>query len=81
MQKTLKLMKEFAAIFSCEQSFLDNRFVGSYVLNLLGLHVARLLVSHAFFHFRLLLLTPLVNKADRKAFREQGYLIKTDFLS
>ena len=81
MQKTMKMVKEFAAIFSCEQSFLDNRFVGSYVLNLLGLHIARLLISHALFHFRLLLLMPLVDKADRKAFRDQGYLIKSNFLS
>ncbi len=81
MQKTLKMIRELIDIFSCEQSFLDNRFVGSYVLNLLGLHVGRLLISHTLFHFRLLLLMPLMDRADRKTFREQGYLIKPNFLS
>lgn len=81
MQAALrKVVSEFVDVFSCEQSFLDNRFVGSYVLNLCGFHVVRMLVSHALFHFRLLLLLPLVDKADRKAFREQGYLVKPNFL-
>lgn len=45
------------------------------------MHVVRIVVAHALFNLRLLLLSPLANRDDRKKFKDQGYLIKSNFLT
>ena len=67
-------------VFSWAKSFKTNPVLGSWVLNACGLHVARVVISHALFHFRLQLLQTLADPGDRRAFAEQGFLIKPDFL-
>jgi hypothetical protein len=67
-------------VFTWEKSFRNNPIIGSRVLNALGLHVLRVVVAHALFRFRLLLLSPLVPAADRRRFLRDGFLVKTDFL-
>jgi len=67
-------------LFRVTKSFEENPFLGSTVLNRLGLHVARLLLAHGVMRFRHLLLSPLVATADRTAFHRDGYIIKHDFL-
>ncbi len=67
-------------IFGMSKSFTENPVIGSPLLNRLGLHVARLVAAHALNRIRLLLLAPLAAAADRKAFREQGYLLIPNFL-
>jgi len=68
------------SIFSTAKSYRDNPLIGSPLLNRLGLHVFRVVVSHLLYRFRLLLLSPLVAAEDRRQFLRQGYIIKRDFL-
>lgn len=68
------------SIFSTAKSYRNNPIIGSSLLNRLGLHVFRVVLSHGLYYFRLLLLSPLIPARDRKQFREQGYLIKENFL-
>jgi len=67
-------------VFTTAKSFKRNRVIGSRFLNRMGLHVARVVVAHVFFRFRLWLLGPLVSKGDRRAFKQDGIIIKKDFL-
>ncbi|MCG8490476.1 MAG: phytanoyl-CoA dioxygenase family protein [Sneathiellales bacterium] len=68
------------SIFSKSKSFGENPVVGSYILNLLGLHVFRLLLAHGISNFRFFLLSPLMPKEERKRFHEDGYIVLKDFL-
>jgi hypothetical protein len=67
-------------VVSWAKSFRANPILGNWVLNALGLHVARVVISHVLFGLRLRLLAPLANPQDRRAFAAQGFLIKHDFL-
>ena len=61
-------------VFTWDKSFKTNPIIGNRLLNRLGLHVARLVVSHLFFNFRLALLAPLANAEQRRHFRRYGHL-------
>ena len=80
MQRLLKVPLHFLAIFTWNKSFRHNLFIGNLLLNRLGLHVLRVVVSHLLFRFRLLILSPLVSEQDRRQFLRDGYLVRTDFL-
>jgi hypothetical protein len=80
MAKLLKLPYWLLSVFSWEKSFRNNPIIGNYLLNKLGLHVMRVIISHTLFHFRLWLLSPLVSKADRQSFKENGFILKHNFL-
>ncbi len=67
-------------LFSWGKSFKNNPIIGSYWLNLCGLHVARVVLAQLLFRFRLLLLAPLVPAADRRDFLKNGYILKENFL-
>ncbi len=67
-------------IFHLTKSFADNPILGSRTLNRLGLHVARVVLAHLITRLRALCLLPLLPRADRRAFRTQGYIVKCDFL-
>jgi hypothetical protein len=67
-------------LFTWAKSFRNNPIIGNHLLNLLGLHVFRVVLSHLLFNFRLLLLSYLVSNADRQSFRKNGYILKQDFL-
>ncbi|MCX2831516.1 phytanoyl-CoA dioxygenase family protein [Microbulbifer thermotolerans] len=67
-------------VFSWGKSFKNNPIIGSYWLNLCGLHVARVVLAQVLFRFRLLLLAPLVPAADRRDFLKKGYILKENFL-
>jgi len=68
------------SVFSTDKSYRNNPILGSWLLNRLGLHVARVVISHGLYRFRLLLLSPLVPAADRRQFLRQGYIVKENFL-
>lgn len=67
-------------VFTWDKSFKSNPIIGNYLLNRLGLHVARVAISHLFFNFRLYLLAPLANAEQRRHFRRHGYLKIENFL-
>lgn len=69
-----------ASIFTTAKSFAANPVLGSYLLNRLGLHAARVVLAHAVARFRHALLAGLAAPADRRAFLRDGYLVKENFL-
>lgn len=81
MYKILKLPLSLFEVFTSEKSFQGNPIIGSPLLNRLGLHVVRLVVSHGVMRFRMLLLSLLISADDRKSYFSQGYLVKENFLS
>ena len=80
MKRLLMLPLHLVAVFTWAKSFRSNPVIGSPLLNRLGLHVARVVLAHALFRFRLLLLSPLAAAADRRQFLREGILVKPDFL-
>ena len=62
------------------KSFEANPIIGSLLLNRLGLHVIRVVLSHTIMGLRMYLLSYQVSKQDRQFYRKNGYLLKTDFL-
>ncbi|AWF80111.1 hypothetical protein BTJ40_04365 [Microbulbifer sp. A4B17] len=76
-----KIPKWSFELASWGKSFKNNPIIGNYWLNLLGLHVFRVVVAHALFRFRLVLLSPLVPLDYRKEFIKNGYILKKNFLS
>lgn len=80
LRRLLCLPLYLASVLSWDKSFRNNPVIGNRVLNRLGLHVARVLIAHALFAFRLWLLAPLLGAAQRRQFKTQGYLLIPDFL-
>lgn len=68
-------------VFTWDKSFKNNPIIGNRLLNRLGLHVARVVISHLLFNFRLYVLAPLANAEQRRHFRRYGYLKIENFLS
>jgi hypothetical protein len=68
-------------LVTTSKSFEANPIIGSQLLNRLGLHVIRLVLSHAIMGARMTMLSYQVSKQDRQFYRKNGYLLKTDFLA
>ncbi len=71
----------FLSLFTQTKSFRDNPIIGNAVLNRLGLHVLRVILAHGIFWFRQNILFFLVDSAERRQLRNQGYLLVSDVLS
>ena len=67
-------------VFGQSKSFKDNPIIGSPFLNMLGLHVARLITAHVLNRFRLFTLSPLVDAETRKTFARDGFVKIENFL-
>jgi hypothetical protein len=80
LKKIFLIPVHFLLIFTQDKSFKDNILIGSRTLNLLGLHIFRIIISHSIFRFRQFLLTWCISREDRKSFLQNGYLVKEDFL-
>lgn len=81
LKKILVRIFYLPSVFSWSKSFKKNPIIGSYLLNLLGLHVFRVMLSYLFFNLRVLQLFWLINKDERKKFKSDGYLILEDIVS
>lgn len=66
-------------LLSVSKSFEQNPVIGSRVLNRMGLHVMRVLLAHGITQLRWMFLAPLLSRSQRRMFREQGYLMLTDY--
>ncbi|GMN90431.1 phytanoyl-CoA dioxygenase family protein [Francisella sciaenopsi] len=73
--------KSFFVIFTRSKNFKSNKYIGSYVLNLCGLHIYRVLITSFFYRVRLFQQFWRVNHNSRKQFIKNGYLIKDVALS
>jgi hypothetical protein len=67
-------------LLSTAKSYERNPILGCRLLNRLGLHVLRVLLAHGITRLRGLLLLPLLPRAQRRAFRTEGYLLIPDLL-
>lgn len=76
----IRLPRDIVGLLSWDKSFRTNRIIGSYLLNRLGLHLLRVVVSHLLFATRSMLLTALLAPAQRRFFRTHGYLVIENFL-
>ena len=68
-------------LMTTAKSFKDNPIIGSPLLNRMGLHVVRLLVSHGVMKLRMLVLAFSVSQEDRQTYFQNGFIIKESFLS
>jgi hypothetical protein len=68
-------------LFTGAKSFQDNPIIGSPLLNKMGLHIMRIILSHAVMNLRMWMLSRGVSKADRNSYRQHGYIMKENFLS
>ncbi len=67
-------------LFTGAKSFQDNPVIGSPLLNKLGLHITRIIASHAVMNLRMWMLGTSISKADRQSYRQHGYIIKANYL-
>jgi len=81
MNNIIKIPLWLFELVTTAKSFRDNPIIGSPLLNRLGLHVIRLVISHAFMRTRMLLLSLPVSAQDRKSFFKEGYIAVENFLS
>lgn len=81
LQNILKGPLWLFELVTSAKSFTDNPVIGSTILNRMGLHVARLVVSHAIMHVRMWMLALPVSAEDRKAYFRDGFIMKENFLS
>ena len=80
VEKILRYLRYFFALFTQAKSFKDNPIIGNPLLNRCGLHILRILIAHGIIRFRQLLLFFLVPRKDRQQYFTQGYIIKENFL-
>lgn len=81
MNKIIKFPIWLFELITTTKSFKDNPIIGSPLLNRLGLHVIRLVISHAFMRGRMLMLSLPVSAQNRKSFFKDGYIAVESFLS
>lgn len=74
------LIRDFLLIFTQSKSFIDNKVIGSPTLNILGLHVARIVMTHFIARLKWFFLRKLIPKEKRDFFHKNGFLIIEDVL-
>ena len=76
----LKLPLQCLQLFTGSKSFRDNPILGSWILNLLGLHVVRVVAAAAVTRFRFFCLSGFVTREQRKSYLRDGFLKVENFL-
>lgn len=71
----------FIEIFTTAKSFAANPIIGSRTLNRLGLHIARVSLSHAMTRWRWLFMGWMLPAGLKRQYRSQGYVKVENFLS
>ncbi len=80
VRKIIKIPAWLFELVTTAKSFKDNPIIGSAILNRMGLHVARLVVSHTIMRVRMLVLALPISREDRQFYFSEGYLVKENFL-
>lgn len=62
-------------LFSAAKSFKANPIIGSSLLNSMGLHVLRVVLSHGIMKFRMFLLSFSIPRSLQKEYYEKGYIL------
>lgn len=71
----------FLQIFTCKGGFRTNPLLGSRILNLCGLHLIRLLLTHFIYKLRYLYVFRLLDKQEKEFYNQHGYLCITNIFS
>jgi hypothetical protein len=71
----------FFALFTQAKSFKSNPIIGSKILNIMGLHVMRLLLAQFSTRLRWVMLAPLAPKTQRRDFHRDGFIIVPAFIN
>ena len=80
VKNTIMMPVWLLQLLSTAKSFNQNPIIGNRVLNRLGLHVLRIVISHGIMGFRMWLFAFAVPHEDRVFFRKNGYVLKTQFI-
>lgn len=80
VKKFLYLPLYVFQIFTGAKSFRDNPIIGSRILNIMGLHVFKILLSRGVWAFRQFFFMWGVSAYDRRQYRENGFILKENFL-
>lgn len=80
VMKWLMLPVWVLQLFTQAKSFKANRIIGNGVLNRLGLHVIRIVLSHSIMRLRFLLLSKGIAKEESTAYFENGYIVVPNVL-
>lgn len=75
IKKFFILLYHFLLIFTQSKSFIDNKVIGSPTLNMLGLHVFRILITHCVARLKWILLKNLITRERRDSFHKNGFLV------
>lgn len=81
MNNLIKMPLWLFGLITTTKSFKDNPIIGSVVLNRMGLHVIRVVLSHIIMRARMWMLVLPISPEDRKAYFKDGYILKENFLS
>ena len=81
VKKVLLMPWYFVQLFTVAKSFKSNPIIGSKFLNIMGLHVLRLVLSHSIMKFRMICLSWGVPKSLRQQYYQKGYMLIEDVLS
>ena len=71
----------FLQLFTVSKSFKSNPIIGNKFLNIMGLHVLRLIISHSIMNFRMMCLSRRIPKHLREQYYQKGYMLIEDIES
>ncbi|UTW54883.1 phytanoyl-CoA dioxygenase family protein [Kordiimonas sp. SCSIO 12610] len=70
----------FFGLFGQSKSFKANPIIGSRLLNILGLHILRVVLAHIAAHIRWFFLKPMMDEDEREAYHRDGFVLVPDFI-
>ena len=77
----LKIPYWLLSPFTQAKNFKTNPIIGARFLNILGLHVVRVMLAHTSAYFRWFLLSPMMPKEYRTPYRQNGFVAIKEFIS
>ena len=80
MKKILLMPWYFIQLFSTAKSFKTNPIIGNRILNYMGLHVIRVILSQGIMRFRMALLSFSIPKSLKQEYYKNGYMLLENVL-
>ena len=81
MKKIIFIPLYLLQIFTISKSFKNNPIIGSRLLNILGLHLFRLMLSHTIMYLRMQILSFGVPSHLKKSYMQKGYMLIDNVVS
>ena len=80
MHRIIKYSIWLFELVTTAKSFRDNPIIGSPLLNRMGLHVVRIIISHGIMRMRMWVFALPLSAKDRNAYFRNGFILKENFL-